>query len=41
MNSLKNKLELKYVELSNKNIGLDLEKEDLEETLTKKKDELI
>ncbi|RIA86599.1 hypothetical protein C1645_740749 [Glomus cerebriforme] len=40
MDSLKRKLELKNVELTNENIGLSLAKEDLEDSLTKKKDKL-
>jgi hypothetical protein len=38
--SLKRKLELKNVELTTENIGLNLAKEDLEDSLTEKKDEL-
>ena len=40
MDSLKRKLELKNVELTSENIGLSLAKEDLEDSLTKKKDKL-
>ena len=38
--SLKRKLELKNVELTTENIGLSLAKDDLEDLLTEKKDEL-
>ncbi|PKY61006.1 hypothetical protein RhiirA4_485418 [Rhizophagus irregularis] len=38
--SLKHKLELKNVELTTENIGLSLAKDDLEDLLTEKKDEL-
>ena len=41
MDSLKRKLELKNVELTSENIGLSLAKEDLEDSLTRKKDELV
>jgi hypothetical protein len=37
MDSLKCKFELKYIKLSDKNFGLDLEKSNLEEILTKKR----
>ena len=40
MESLRCKWELKNAELFTKNIDLDLEKRDLEDTLIKKKDEL-
>ena len=39
--SLKRKLELKNVELTTENIGLSLVKENLEDSLTKKKDKLV
>ncbi|PKC53422.1 hypothetical protein RhiirA1_479322 [Rhizophagus irregularis] len=41
MQSFRRKLELKNAELFTKNIDLDLEKRDLEDTLIKKKDELV
>ncbi len=41
MNSLKHKSELEYIKLSDKNISLKLAKMELEDTLVKKKDELI
>src|SRR6266498_5808679 len=40
MESLKRKLELENVEVTSKNIGLSLAKDDLEDSLTEKKDEL-
>src|SRR6266498_4534269 len=40
MESLKRKLELENVEVTSKNIGLSLVKDDLEDSLTEKKDEL-
>ena len=40
MESLKRKLELENVEVTSKNIGLSLAKNDLEDSLTEKKDEL-
>ncbi|GBB91268.1 hypothetical protein RclHR1_18440003 [Rhizophagus clarus] len=39
--SLRPKWELRNAELFTKNIDLDLEKKDLEDTLTKKKDNLV
>jgi chromosome segregation ATPase len=41
MESLRHKWELRNAELFTKNIDLDLEKRDLEDTLIKKKDELV
>ncbi len=41
MDSLKCKSELKYIKLSDENISLELTKMELEDTLAKKKDELI
>ncbi len=41
MDSFKHEFELEKVELSNKNIGLFLVKEELEDLLAEKKDELL
>ena len=41
MDSLKRKSELEYIKLSDENISLELAKMELEDTLVKKKDELI
>ncbi len=41
MDSLKRKSELEYIKLSDKNISLKLAKMELEDTLVKKKDELM
>ncbi|RIA85307.1 hypothetical protein C1645_830988 [Glomus cerebriforme] len=41
MDSLKHKSEQEYIKLSDKNISLELAKMELEDTLAKKKDELI
>src|SRR6266540_7291517 len=41
MDSFKREFELEKVELSNKNIGLFLAKEELEDLLAEKKDELL
>ena len=41
MVSFKHKMELKNMELTNENIGLELAKSDLKDSLAEKKDELI
>ncbi|GBB95433.1 hypothetical protein RclHR1_25330001 [Rhizophagus clarus] len=41
MDSLKHKSKQEYIKLSDKNISLELAKMELEDTLAKKKDELI